>query len=127
MPKLEKQKIIKEQITSNIAHELKTPITIILGYLELLNNNDISKEDAKEVSGLEDHEFEHAYNKASAIAENVMQHEGEKMDKFLEHFAKEIDKYFDFPDDDTCKLESIEFSSIPKSLRGGDNVNHRYP
>ncbi|MGA9271021.1 MAG: ATP-binding protein [Lutimonas sp.] len=45
--KLEKQKIIKEQITSNIAHELKTPITIILGYLELLNNNDISKEDAK--------------------------------------------------------------------------------
>ena len=45
--KLEKQKIIKEQITSNIAHELKTPITIILGYLELLNNNDIDKEDAK--------------------------------------------------------------------------------
>lgn len=45
--KLEKQKIIKEQITSNIAHELKTPITIILGYLELLHNNDISKEDAK--------------------------------------------------------------------------------
>jgi hypothetical protein len=24
-----------------------------------------------------------------------MQHEGEKMDKFLEHFAKEIDKHFD--------------------------------
>ena len=45
--KIEKQKIIKEQITSNIAHELKTPVTIILGYLELLNNNDISKEDAK--------------------------------------------------------------------------------
>lgn len=49
--KLEKQKIIKEQITSNIAHELKTPMTIILGYLELLNNNDISKEDAKKYIG----------------------------------------------------------------------------
>ncbi len=49
--KIEKQKIIKEQITSNIAHELKTPITIILGYLELLNNNDISKEDAKKYIG----------------------------------------------------------------------------
>jgi hypothetical protein len=24
-----------------------------------------------------------------------MQHEGDKMDKFLEHMAKEIDKYFD--------------------------------
>ena len=49
--KIEKQKIIKEQITSNIAHELKTPITIILGYLELLKNNDISKEDAKKYIG----------------------------------------------------------------------------
>jgi hypothetical protein len=52
----------------------------------------ISKEDAQEISGLEDHEFEEAYNKASNIADSVMQHEGEKMDKFLEHFAKEIDQ-----------------------------------
>ena len=55
----------------------------------------ISKEDAKEISGLDDHAFEHAYDKASNIAENVMQHEGEKMDKFLEHFAKEIDKHME--------------------------------
>ena len=55
----------------------------------------ISKEDAKEISGLDDHEFEHAYDKAAIIAENVMQHEGEKMDKFLEHFAKEIDKHME--------------------------------
>ena len=52
----------------------------------------ISKEDAKEISGLEDHEFEEAYNKASNIADSVMQHEGEKMDKFLEHFAREINQ-----------------------------------
>ncbi|WKK66400.1 sensor histidine kinase [Lutimonas zeaxanthinifaciens] len=43
--KLEKQKKLKEEITSNIAHELKTPITIILGYLELLKENNLSKED----------------------------------------------------------------------------------
>ena len=55
----------------------------------------ISKEDAKEISGLDDHEFEHAYDKAANIAENVMKHEGEKMDKFLEHFAKEIDKHME--------------------------------
>ena len=55
----------------------------------------ISKEEAHEVSGLEDHEFEKTYDKASKIADSVMQHEGDKMDKFLEHFAKEIDKYFD--------------------------------
>ena len=53
----------------------------------------ITKEEAKEISGLADHEFEKAYAKASNIADNVMQHEGEKMDKFLEHFAKEIEKY----------------------------------
>ena len=53
----------------------------------------ITKEDAKEISGLEDHEFEKAYDKASSIAEKVMQHEGQKMDKFLEHFAKEIEAH----------------------------------
>lgn len=56
----------------------------------------ITKEDAKEISGLKDHEFEEAYNKASSIAEKVMQHEGQKMDKFLEHFAKEIEEYMDY-------------------------------
>ena len=53
----------------------------------------ITKEEAKEISGLEDYDFENAYAKASNIADNVMQHEGEKMDKFLEHFAREIEKY----------------------------------
>ena len=55
----------------------------------------ISKEDAKEISGLADHEFEKAYDKASSIAENTMQHEGEKMDKFLEHFAREIEQHME--------------------------------
>ncbi len=55
----------------------------------------ISKEEAKEISGLADHEFDSAYDKASKIAEEIMQHEGDKMDKFLEHMAKEIDQYFD--------------------------------
>ena len=39
----ERQKKIKAEITSNIAHELKTPIMIILGYLELLKENSIDK------------------------------------------------------------------------------------
>lgn len=49
--KIEKQKKIKEEITSNIAHELKTPITIILGYLELLKENHLEAPDrAKYIS-----------------------------------------------------------------------------
>ena len=55
----------------------------------------ITKEDAKEISGLADREFEKAYDKASSIAEKAIQHEGEKMDKFLEHFAKEIEAYME--------------------------------
>ncbi len=55
----------------------------------------ISKDDAKEISGLKEHEFEKAYEKAARISEKVMTTEGEKLDKFLKHFAKEIEEVMD--------------------------------
>ena len=45
--KLEKQKKIKEEMTANIAHDLNTPITIILGYLELLKENHLEDTERK--------------------------------------------------------------------------------
>lgn len=46
--RLEKQKLLKQQLTSNIAHELKTPLSSIIGYLEtILNNPKIEPEKQK--------------------------------------------------------------------------------
>ena len=52
----------------------------------------ITKEEAKEISGMDDHEFEKAYERASAIAEKVGKSEDSKFEKFLDYLAKEVDK-----------------------------------
>ena len=53
----------------------------------------ISKEEAKEISGLDNSSFEEVYAKAANVADKLMKAEGDKVDKFLDHFAEEIDEW----------------------------------
>jgi enoyl-CoA hydratase/carnithine racemase len=54
----------------------------------------ISKEEAKEISGLTGKEFDAAYSKAAGFADKIIKTEGDKADAFMDHLAKEIDEYF---------------------------------
>ena len=52
----------------------------------------ITKEEAKEISGMADHEFEKAYDKASVIVNRVMESGDNRVEKFMDHLAKEVEK-----------------------------------
>lgn len=54
----------------------------------------ISKEEAKKISGLGENEFNEAHEKAAGISDRILKAEGNKMDAFIEHLAKDIDEYF---------------------------------
>lgn len=62
--KLEKRKKIKQQMTSNIAHELRTPVTSILGYLETIQQSDIPEDTKKRFT-------ERAYAQAERLSEMI--------------------------------------------------------
>lgn len=45
--KLEKTRVLKQEMTSNIAHELRTPVTSLRGYLETIHEQDLAADKLK--------------------------------------------------------------------------------
>jgi len=53
----------------------------------------ISREEAKEISGLDAETFEEVHSKASNIIERFEQHEEKRVDKLMDHFGEEVEEY----------------------------------
>ncbi len=60
----EKNRRLKHEMTGNIAHELRTPVTSIRGFLEILLDNNIAKEKAREY-------LERAYSQTKTLSELI--------------------------------------------------------
>lgn len=45
--RLAKRQLMKQQMTSNIAHELKTPVSAVIGFIETLQSNQLDEEKRK--------------------------------------------------------------------------------
>lgn len=60
----EKTRRLKQEMTGNIAHELRTPVTSIRGFLEILLNNQLSEEKRNEF-------LERAYSQTKTLSELI--------------------------------------------------------
>lgn len=60
----EKTRRLKQEMTGNVAHELRTPVTSIRGFLEIMLNNDLGPEKTREY-------LERAYRQTKTLSELI--------------------------------------------------------
>ena len=94
----EKTRRLKQEMTGNIAHELRTPVTSIRGFLEIVLGNNLSKEKTREY-------LERAYSQTKTLSElisdmSLLTRIDEKHDKF-KTTAVNIDKVIEKVRNDT--------------------------
>lgn len=100
---IEREKILKRELTSNIAHELKTPVSSIKGYLEtILNAPNLDAEKQKLF-------IERSYSQTLRLAELIT-------DLSLLNKIEEAGKFFDREDLDVQELVENIFSDLHQNL-----------
>lgn len=63
--KIEKNRKLKQEMTSNIAHELRTPVTVLRGYLETMRSNTTMTEEQKKTF------LEKAFNQSVRLSDLI--------------------------------------------------------
>ncbi len=57
------------------------------------HTGELTKEEAKKLSGLDDSAFEVAYAKAAQVAKKLQSAESNKVEHFMNHLGEEINEY----------------------------------
>ena len=146
--RLEKRKMIKQQMTSNIAHELKTPVSSVMGYLETLQHNNLDPEkkryfidkahaQAKRLSDLiedistlnkieeagENFDFEQL--KLRGIVEEVEEHLKQRLDEKHIRVSVDISKKLKVEGNESL-LFSVFYNLFDNVIKyGGDHIEIR--
>lgn len=115
--KSQKTQTLKKEMTANVAHELRTPVTSIRGYLEIALEQGTSEEKAKE--------FINKAHQQTLILSDLISDMSllTKMEENSDSFNREGIKLVDVIDDITAELSDIlEEKHITVELKDMDSV-----
>lgn len=113
----QKTQALKKEMTANVAHEIRTPVTSIRGYLEIALEQGTSEEKAKE--------FLNKAHQQTIILSDLISDMSllTKMEENSDSFNKEKVKITDVVDDITAELSDIlEERHINVEMKNMDNV-----
>lgn len=100
--RLEDANSMRREFTSNVSHEMKTPLTVISGYAELMKNNMVKKEDQQRFSELI---YDEAKNMQSLIDDVLIISKLEESED--EVYANEVVDVLEVAKEQAARLESF--------------------
>ena len=117
---LEKEKSEQNRIIASISHDIKTPLTSIIGYSDLIKDGNISKKEMKEYNDIINSKAIHVKNILSDFDDYLINRSNSvlKIDKI---FVKDIVKFLN--DDYKADLKNDNIELIIKSKCTNEYIN----